>query len=274
MKKTIFTLGIALVALAGLVGCSYEDQPSRMSFFMLTKMMTTNDVTNESKTSTYTFRQVSGTTPDPNNPNIFSTYPEVVREQIEGDTLSRIEYSYNVKEQTVTASRYHINGNDVYVDSLGLTEKGLAATVLRDGQSPAPYWITYNDLRFRDKVGDTTLVSDPDHSGLGSGAIVYRSATVDGELVAEYFYSSMPNFIKLQQHTIPGAPYYWSTERFGAQSTLLLDYSKIKENGDWVRYDFSYTLNSVGLVAEERISRNGQPFMTNKYAYTTGVIEW
>lgn len=271
MKKRFFALGTALVVLSSLVGC-LDSGPNQMPIYMLTKMETAYAPENSKPNvvSTYTFRQIRGTAPDPNDPNRFSDFPEVVCQTITGDTLTRIDYSYNVEKRSVTASRHHVNGT-VYVDSLGLNLAGMAASVLREGQAPVPYSIVYtpNSGIYRTEVGKTKLSTEVlDYD------VVYRSATVDGEVVAEYYYLPTPNYIKLQQHTIPGAPYYWATDRFGGQSAYLLKYSDVMEDGVKVRYEFNYQFTSRGFVSKEEIKRNGQLFITNTYHYTVGVIEW
>lgn len=273
MKMRFFALGTVLMTLVGCVSTSGGSNYTII--YMLTRMETTYAASSNkpNKVSTYTYRQITGTAPDPNNPNRFSSYPEVVRQEISGDTLKRIDYSYNVEKRTITARRHHVDGRQ-FVDSLGLNERGMAATRLREGQAPVPYTIRYADNAgaLRTAVDKVELTSAPDPYNYG-GAI-YRSATVGGSVVGEYYYEARPNFIKLQQHTIPGSPYYWATDRFGGQSAYLLKYSEVLENGVKVRYDFTYTLNASGFVAQEFIKRDGTLLLTNTYQYTQGVVLW
>ena len=272
MKKSILALAAVLLALSGLVGCNTGGS-NYVVVYMLTQAERTYapQYSYPKTTSVYTYRQIKGTPPDPNDPYRFSNYPELVRQDITGDTLTRIDYSYNLEKRTLTARRIGTTGK-VWVDSLGLNDQGMAATVLFDNVPPLNYIVAYGQNSMRSTVDDLTLTTalDPYHYG-GS---VYRSATRNGSVVAEYYYKAYPNYIKLQQYTIPGVPYYWATDRFGAQSAYLLDYAEVWENGTKVRYEFQYLLNSAGFVAQEVITRDGSPYMTNTYQYAQGVVEW
>lgn len=274
MKKIILSLGATLVATASLVGCNQigSDGSTTMDLYMLVKMESRDQQTAATPVvSTYTYKQIEGKQPNPNEPYRFSALPKLVSQEITGDTLKRITYSYNKEQRTLTATRYGVN-DQVWVDSLGLNEQGMATTLLRDGQVPVPYSISYPQGAFmRSGVGEITLTTGQDPY-VYTGE-VYRSATIGGEVVAEYFYKTMPNLIQLQQYTIPGAPYYWATDHFGRQSLNLLDYALIKEGGVQVRYDFGYQLNELGFVVQEMIKRDNVVFRVNSYSYARGTIE-
>lgn len=263
MKKLLFAT-FALLSLS-LASCSNSSSDSTYAYiWILTGMETTFDdgqTPTQNSTYTYTATTTGGKVVTSTETMNFTSWPLLTLQQITGDTLSKITYSYR-KEGTLTARRYATDGR-IFEDSLKLNTVGMAYEVLQEGVEAQPYYITYSDAGARTKVGDATLSAEKSR---------YVSTTVGGEVVSSYSYSIAPNFISLQQYPIPGAPYYWATDRFGVQSQWLLDRAEVRENGENVTYTYSYLYDANGFVNTEVILRDMKPFRTNKYKYAQGIV--
>lgn len=256
MKKIIFT-SLALVSM--LCSCSDKGQGSYQTIiYALISVESTTQ--GQAATTKSEYLYTDPTDPKSSQVGMFYEWPQLTLETITGDTLQKITYSYG--KNTLTARRYTTDGR-VYQDSLAIGEQHMASEVLTKDHPAKPYYIKYSTLGYRESVGDLRLSVDNSR---------YVSTTKDGDVVARYSYTDAPNFISLQQYSIPGAPYYWTTDRFGKQSKLLLDYSIVRENGVDVTYQFRYEFNSNGFVREETITRQGQPFKTNIYRYAQFLL--
>lgn len=264
MKKLLLA-AVALFSLSFVSCNTSSDSPAYAYIWMLSGMETTfdDDAQTEKQTSKYTYTATTtgGKVVTSDESVNFTSWPRLTLQKITGDTLSQITYSYG-KEGTLTARRLTTDGR-VIEDSLKLNAQGMASQVLKEGSDPAPYYIAYSETGGRTKVGDTSLTVE------GSR---YISATVNGEVVATYWYSMAPNFISLQQYPIPGAPYYWATDNFGRQSQWLLEKAVVRENGADVTYTYTYLFDISGFVQTEVILRDMKPFRTNKYKYAQGIV--
>lgn len=264
MKKLLFAAA-ALFSLSFVSCNTSSDSPAYAYIWMLSGMETTfdDDAQTEKQTSKYTYTATTtgGKVVTSDESVNFTSWPLLTLQQITGDTLSKITYSYG-KQGTLTARRHTTDGR-VIEDSLKLNAQGMAYELLKEGSDPAPYYIAYSETGGRTKVGKAQM--DINNSR-------YVSTTVEGEIVAHYYYSAAANFISLQQYPIPGAPYYWATDNFGRQSQWLLEKAVVRENGAEVTYTYTYLFDINGFVTSEVILRDMKPFRTNKYKYAQGIV--
>lgn len=256
MKRVIFA---SLLLAALLTSCfdNGQENNQRIVYALVSMESKTEGVTAPVK-SEYLYT-------DPSNPKstqveVFNAWPKLTLETITGDTLSHISYSYG--KNTLTARRHTTDGR-VIEDSLAIGAEHMASEVLSKDQPAKPYYITYTSLGGRESVGDLRLSIDNSR---------YVSTTKDGQMVAQYYYTTAPNFISLQQFSIPGAPYYWATDSFGRQSKFLLDRSVVREEGVDVTYKFNYNFDINGFVRQETILRQNRPFKTNMYNYAKFLL--
>lgn len=199
----------------------------------------------------------------------FKGIPALTKQEITGDTISKIEYRYYHKSQTVPANsltcvRHLLDGTTI-TDSLLVNPYGMAATILKADGTKEPYYITYDYSGIaRNKVGEYTMEVENGN---------YMRANKNNTIAIDYQYTYINNLIGLQQFGICGSPYYWATDAFGGQSYNLLSKVIVHNPGESPdSYEFSYSFDLYGFVSKEIITLNNQPYLTNTYTYTKGVI--
>ncbi|MEG1464717.1 MAG: hypothetical protein RSC11_07455 [Mucinivorans sp.] len=191
--------------------------------------------------------------------------PRLKSQSFTNDTISLIEYEYHIGiggKDSLVARRY-VDGGRVLVDSLATNADGMATAVIHKDGTTTPYYIEYDGQSMRTAVGDKKVNIE-----LG----LYASVVKEGKTVVTFKYADRPNFIGMQQFSIPGNPYYWQTNVFGKQSQLLLHTATVVEDGKDVVYTFKYTFDSNGFVTTEEIKRGEDPFMRNTYTYKSWVV--
>lgn len=256
MKKLIL-IACAFVGL--LSSCKNGTQGGAVYYVYMINTM--ESLGQGSRIPVVTHFKYSDLTGTPSINNTYKDFPRLVEQTITGDTLNKITYGYTAK--SIACTRYAIDETKYY-DSLSIDARGMANGIWLENNKTTPYYIQYSTDGYRTKVADTTFRMGTMNS--------YHTAFLGSDEIAEYSYTTSPNFIGLQQYGIYGSPYYWATDQFGAQSDYLLSEVTKIENGVPVKYTFSYQLNINGFVSQETILRNDLPFMVNKYTYVMAMI--
>lgn len=199
----------------------------------------------------------------------FRGFPALTRQEITGDTISKISYRYYHKSttfpaNTITCERF-LNDGTTITDSLLVNSHGMASTVINADGTTQPYYITYDYSGVaRTKVGEYTLEVENSN---------YLRANKNNNIAIDYQYTYINNLIGLQQFGICGSPYYWASDAFGGQSYNLLSKVVVHNPGESPdNYEFSYSFDLYGFVSKEIITLNDQPYLTNTYTYTKGVV--
>lgn len=264
MKKLLFA-AVALSALSTIVtSCNTSSTNESVFQVILLKSIESKEVGKPILLREFGYSEASAQVPS--TTNLFTDFVVLKEQKFTGlPSLNKMTYGYTTNAlsiETVTGQ------NATRLDSLKFEDVNgtlLAAGLYVDGEV-TPSKIKYNTAGYRSMVGDTTLVIEND---------TYISATIGAaeKPVVSYTYTLSFNEMGIQQYGIVGTPYNWSTNRFGKQSKYLLEGFTRIENGAEVKYAFSYTLDGNGLISEEKIKRNNEDFMTNKYVYVLGTIK-
>ncbi|MEG0602372.1 MAG: hypothetical protein RR499_04935, partial [Mucinivorans sp.] len=215
MKKLIL-LSLAFLATFA-VSCydTSNDGQFTMVYGIASKKTTFADKTRDPILVTFLYKV------EPTTNATMPSYPRLYSETFSGDTLIKIDYNYKVSGGDSLVAYRHTTDGRVIVDSLKLNSSGMASQVLNKTGAATPYYIKYDEQMMRSQVGELAVASSEGR---------YVSVNKGGQTVAKYHYTTSPNFIGLQQYTIPGEPYYWATDRFGAHSAWLLASAEIQED--------------------------------------------
>lgn len=201
------------------------------------------------------------------NDGVYAYMPKIARQTISGDTLQFVTYSFLPKDTLIIHMETRNSAFDsVYV----LNSKGLVNKVKRgDEFSNVSELIAFDTYGKRTVYGDYVYETDENR---------YLSVTKGGRPYAEYEYVTandtlqVRNMFSFQQSETPGPRHIWASKVFGSGGRYFYKRAVVMEDGVETEYLHDFTMDELGLPSEDRVTKDGEPYLTIRYAYVTVFV--
>lgn len=278
MNRRAFIFPVAASLLFAAVSCQKDDMKDKYYVSLLTEVFSEYPDSRNNSTMTIEYAQYDENMNivDLDQDGIYRFMPKIRRQTITGDTISSIVYTFGLRD-SLKINTVSDSGEREYSFT---TSSGRVSSVYSKTDNA---YVPYVDYSF-DSYGmvtkkDSTVTYTSESEMYIKGVIEPEGGTP--ETVISYKYEAdttvypvaVPNILRLPQTESPVHRHFCYSRYFGSPGKYFYNRAIVKENGADVIYTHEFTLDQDGLLLQDKVMRDGSPYVTIHYTYTKVLVD-